>query len=235
MTPLTQQTLSTILSLRPFQTHSYCAALNCHVIRNRFTLHGETSPAIYFIQMALTEPNRIQVTPSCPLVAPLFLYHQERTQRNTRQTATSLHSFSKYILDEHMYRWETCETVTPPSAHCESSTFLFIGFGRTKIGWLPSWLDELCYYRLAWQLATSLATHVPYIWCMYFVQSWKAKQGFGYAESDKIRKVTPIRQNFNQTHWKRLNIKNDIAVNVDVFNRRFVTQFSKVELDYAVD
>ena len=53
-------------------------------------------------------------------------------------------------------------------------------------------------------------------------------------ESDKIRKVTPVRQNFNQTHWKRLNIKSDIAVNVDVFNRRFVTQFSKLALDYAV-
>ena len=69
MTPDT--TNSTILSLRPFQTHSYCAALNCHVIHNRFTLHEETFPAIYSIQMAPTEPNRLQVTPSCPLVAPL--------------------------------------------------------------------------------------------------------------------------------------------------------------------
>ena len=66
---------------------------------------------------------------------------------------------------------------------------------------------------------------------MYFVQTWKAKQGFGYAESEKWHRS----DNFNQTHWKRLNIKNDIAVNVDVFNRRFVTQFSKVALDYAVD
>jgi hypothetical protein len=36
--------------------------------------------------------------------------------------------------------------------------------------------------------------------------------------------VTPTIQNCDQTQWKGLNI----SVNVDVFNRRFVTQFSKV-------
>ena len=63
----------------------------------------------------------------------------------------------------------------------------------------------------------------------------KAKQGFGYVESDEIGEVTPTTQNCDQTQWKGLNIKSDISVNVDVFNRRFVTQFPKVELDYAVD
>ena len=55
---------------------------------------------------------------------------------------------------------------------------------------------------------------------------------FGYVESDEIREVTPIRQNCNQTQWKELDIKSDIAVNVDVLNRRLVTQLPKVALDY---
>jgi len=46
--------------------------------------------------------------------------------------------------------------------------------------------------------------------------------------------VTPIRQNSNQTQLKGLNIKIDIVVNVDVFNRRLVTQLPKVALDYGV-
>ena len=58
---------------------------------------------------------------------------------------------------------------------------------------------------------------------------------FGYVESDEIREVTPIKQNCNQTQWKELDIKSDIAVNVDVFNRRLVTQLPKVSLDYDVD
>jgi len=57
---------------------------------------------------------------------------------------------------------------------------------------------------------------------MYVVQTWKAKQGFGYVESDEIRDVTPIRQNCNQIRWKGPNIKSDIFVKVDVFNRRLV-------------
>jgi hypothetical protein len=40
--------------------------------------------------------------------------------------------------------------------------------------------------------------------------------------------VTPTIQNCDQTQWKGLNI----SVYVDVFNRRFVTQFSKVALYY---
>jgi len=47
--------------------------------------------------------------------------------------------------------------------------------------------------------------------------------------------VTPIRQNYNQTQWKGLNIKSDIVVNVDMFNRRLVTQLPKVALEYEVD
>jgi len=68
-----------------------------------------------------------------------------------------------------------------------------------------------------------------------FVQTCKAKEGFGYIQSDEIGEVTPTTQNYNQTQWKGRNIKSDIAVNVDVFNRRFVTQFLKVALDYGVD
>jgi hypothetical protein len=67
------------------------------------------------------------------------------------------------------------------------------------------------------------------------VQTYKAKQGFGYVESDEISEVTPTRQNCDQTQWKGLNIKSAISVNVDVFNRRFVTQFPKVALDYFVN
>ena len=47
--------------------------------------------------------------------------------------------------------------------------------------------------------------------------------------------MTPIRQNCNQIQWKELDINRDIAVNVDVFNRRLVTQLPKVALDNAVD
>jgi len=68
-------------------------------------------------------------------------------------------------------------------------------------------------------------------WCVYFVQTCKAKQGYGYVESDEIRAVTPTRQNCDQTQLKGLNIKSDISVNVNVFNRRFVTHFPKVALD----
>jgi len=80
---------------------------------------------------------------------------------------------------------------------------------------------------------------------MYFVQICKAKrrgrahnacqQGFGFVESDEIIEVTPTRQNCDQTQLKVLNIKSNISVNMDVFNRTFVTQFPKVVLDYYVD
>ena len=46
--------------------------------------------------------------------------------------------------------------------------------------------------------------------------------------------MTPIRQNCKQSQSKGLNVKSDVAVNVDVFNRRLVTQLPKVALDYAV-
>ena len=47
--------------------------------------------------------------------------------------------------------------------------------------------------------------------------------------------MTPIRKNCKQSQSKGLNFKSDVAVNVDVFNRRLVTQLPKVALDYAVD
>jgi hypothetical protein len=72
-------------------------------------------------------------------------------------------------------------------------------------------------------------------WCVYIVQTFKAKQRFGYVESDEIMEVTPTTQNCDQTQWKGLNIKSDISVNVDVFNRRFLTQFPKVALYYDFD
>jgi hypothetical protein len=51
------------------------------------------------------------------------------------------------------------------------------------------------------------------ICCVCFVQTCKAKQGFGYVELDEIREVTPTRQNCDQTQLKRLK-----GVNIDVFN-----------------
>ena len=66
------------------------------------------------------------------------------------------------------------------------------------------------------------------------MQICKAKQVFGYVKIDENRKVTPTRQNCNQTQWKGFDIKMNF-VNVDVFNRRFVTLFPKVALDYDVD
>jgi hypothetical protein len=70
---------------------------------------------------------------------------------------------------------------------------------------------------------------------VYIVRTFKAKQRFRYVESDEIRDVTPTTHNCDQTQRKALNIKSDISVNVDVFNRRFVTQFPKVALDYDFD
>ena len=63
----------------------------------------------------------------------------------------------------------------------------------------------------------------------------KAKQGFGYVESDEIREVTPTRQYCDQTQLKGLNIKSAVSVNMDVFNRRYLTQFPKVALDDDFD
>jgi len=70
---------------------------------------------------------------------------------------------------------------------------------------------------------------------VYFVQTCKAKQGFGCVESDEIRVVTSMRQNCNQNQLKGLNIQSDISLNMDLFNRRFLTQIPKVALDYDVD
>jgi hypothetical protein len=47
--------------------------------------------------------------------------------------------------------------------------------------------------------------------------------------------VTPTKQNCDQTQWKGFNIKSNISVNVDMFNRRIVIQFSKVALYYDFD
>jgi len=71
--------------------------------------------------------------------------------------------------------------------------------------------------------------------CVYFVQTCKAKQAFGYVELDEIREETRTRPNCDQTQWKGLNIKSDISINMDVFNRRYITQFRKDALDYDVD
>ena len=46
--------------------------------------------------------------------------------------------------------------------------------------------------------------------------------------------MTPIAHNCNKTEWEGLNIKTDIVVNVDVFNRILVTQLPNVTLDYEV-
>ena len=63
------------------------------------------------------------------------------------------------------------------------------------------------------------------------MQTCKTKQGFGYVESYEIREATPTRQNWDRTQLKGLNIKSNITVNMDVFNRRFLTQFLKAALD----
>jgi len=47
--------------------------------------------------------------------------------------------------------------------------------------------------------------------------------------------MTQTRHNCSQTQWKGLSIKSDIFFNLDNFNRRLVTQFPKVALDYAAD
>jgi hypothetical protein len=65
---------------------------------------------------------------------------------------------------------------------------------------------------------------------VYFVQICKAKQGFGYVEIDEIREVTPTRQNWDQTQLKGLNIKRDISVNMDVFNRSYAISEGSVGL-----
>jgi len=54
---------------------------------------------------------------------------------------------------------------------------------------------------------------------VYFVQTCKAKQGFGCVESDEIGVVTSMRQNCNQNQLKGLNIPSDISLNMDLFNR----------------
>jgi hypothetical protein len=74
-----------------------------------------------------------------------------------------------------------------------------------------------------------------YSGCVCVVETFKAKQGFGYVKSDEIREVTPTRQNCDQTQWRERNTKSGISANVRVFNRRYVMQFPKVALDYVVD
>jgi hypothetical protein len=59
------------------------------------------------------------------------------------------------------------------------------------------------------------------MWCVYFVQTCKAKQGFRYFESDEIIEVTPTRQYYDQPQWKGLYSESDISVSVDVCNRSF--------------
>ena len=63
----------------------------------------------------------------------------------------------------------------------------------------------------------------------------RVNRGFGFIESDEIIEVTSTRQNCDQTQLTVLNIKCNISVNMDVFNRTFVTQFLKVGLDDDVD
>jgi len=70
---------------------------------------------------------------------------------------------------------------------------------------------------------------------VYFVQSCKAKKGFGCVALDEIKIVTSMRQNCNQNQLKGLNIQSDVSLNVDVFNRRFLTHIPKIALDYDVD
>ena len=70
---------------------------------------------------------------------------------------------------------------------------------------------------------------------LIFTLIHEAKQGFGCVEWDENTKVTPIGQNWSQTQWKGLDIKSDIAVNVDVFNRRLVTQLPKVATSIWLD
>jgi len=66
-----------------------------------------------------------------------------------------------------------------------------------------------------------------HVWCVYLVETFKAKQRIVYVESDEIRKVTPTIQNCDQTQWKGRNIKSDIYVSADVFSRRFVRSFRR--------
>ena len=47
--------------------------------------------------------------------------------------------------------------------------------------------------------------------------------------------MTPIRHYCDQTQLKGLSIKSSISVNMDVYNRTFITQFPKVALDDDVD
>jgi hypothetical protein len=102
-------------------------------------------------------------------------------------------------------------------------------------------LRRVMYVWGLWILAPRVAAYntrgvyLYQIWCVYFVQTCKAKYGFGYVESNEIIEVTPTRQICEQTQWKVLSIKSDISVNVDVFNQRFVTQFPKLAVDYEVD
>jgi hypothetical protein len=100
------------------------------------------------------------------------------------------------------------------------------------IGYL-SWIwsmasHELCAPRL-------VLCNVPAFGVGTLCRLVKQNKGFGYVESGEIKEVTSSIQNCDQTQWKGLSFKSDISANVDVFNRRFVTQFLKVALDYVVD
>ena len=77
---------------------------------------------------------------------PCSVFGYLRTTRNERSaTLGRLRHLCTGNRDELMYRWETCGTVTPPSADCESSNFFFVEFGRTMMGTLLTRLDDLCY------------------------------------------------------------------------------------------
>jgi len=67
------------------------------------------------------------------------------------------------------------------------------------------------------------------------VETCEANQGFGCVKSDEIRVVTSMRKNCNQNQLKGLNIQSDISLTMDVFNRRFLTQFPQVALEDDVD
>jgi hypothetical protein len=126
-----------------------------------------------------------------------------------------------------MYGRVMCGTVSPPSADCESS-ILLLGFSKEL------WSMVRSSYMICGKVQESKTTNATRLvetyqsWCVYFARTCKTKQEFGYVKLDKIWEV-------DQSQWEELNIKRDISVNVDVFNRRFVTQFPKIALDYEVN
>jgi hypothetical protein len=71
-----------------------------------------------------------------------------------------------------MYGGKMCGTVTPPSADCEIFILLAsdMSLGRGTTSAKRGMLQRL-------------EPHIwSKVWCVYFVQNFKAKQRFGYAE-----------------------------------------------------